>query len=242
MVAQNLKRGLFRLWVVGSVLWIAGQLLNIANLVLDRNFRPEDTLQITIFGAIFALGPPLLLLVVGAGVFWVVGGFQRRPGDGGNRAVTPEKGDTRWTWSSPETRALYDHLSAVWYDLVMDVANREATMPGPDGTDTWDRSLAGHRRFERALRAAVEDRFDAFFVDAVLDYGVANVSRDVGSLWRVNWTEVSTRLLAELGNVGILPSAAARRRASQGGHGTAALEAVTVTSGAEPVAPAAKSD
>jgi hypothetical protein len=202
MPARNAQRGLFRLWVIAAVLWIAGQATNIANLVLDKDFRPEDGPQVAAFGAVFALGPPLLLLLVGSAVFWVAGGFVRRPGDGGDLSFDLRAAAAaRWTWSTPETQALYRHLVSDWHGLAEGLARDHAQTKSSDGLETWDRSRAAFRRYGRALRAAVEDRFDAFYADGVTSNGAALICRDVGSLWRVNWDELAERLLAEFGNV-----------------------------------------
>jgi len=202
MPARNAQRGLFRLWAVAAVLWIAGQALNIANLVLDKDFRPEDGPQVAAFGAAFALGPPLLLLLVGAALFWIAGGFRRRPGDGDDLPFDVRAAAAaRWSWSTPETQALYRHLASDWYVLAESLAREHALQRSGDRPETWDRSRAAFRRYARALRAAVEDRFDAFYGDGVTSEEAAVVCRNVGSLWRVNWDELAERLLAQFGNV-----------------------------------------
>jgi hypothetical protein len=203
MPARNVQRGLFRFWAVAAVLWIAGQAANIANLVLDKDFRPEDGPQVAAFGAVFALGPPLLLLLVGAAVFWIAGGFVRRPGDGGDLPFDLKAAaGARWTWATSETEALYRHLVSDWHFIAEGLAREHALRRSADGHETWDRSRTAFRRFGRALRAAVEDRFDAFYADGVTADGAAAVCRDVGSLWRVHWDELAERLLTEFGNVG----------------------------------------
>jgi hypothetical protein len=202
MPARNAQRGLFRLWAVAAVLWIAGQVANIANLVLDKDFRPEDGPQVAAFGTAFALGPPLLLLLVGAALFWIVGGFRRRPGDGDDLPFDVRAAAAaRWSWSTPETQALYRHLVSDWHVLAETLAREHALQLSDNRLETWDRSRAGFRRYARALRAAVEDRFDAFYSDGVTSEEAAAVCRNVGSLWRVNWDELAERLLAEFGNV-----------------------------------------
>ncbi|MFZ4807061.1 MAG: hypothetical protein ACOYLQ_07370 [Hyphomicrobiaceae bacterium] len=191
---------MFRLWVVGTGLWVMGQGLNVAQLVLDRQFKLDDVPQVTVFGLIFALGPPLAVLLAGAAVFWVAGGFARSAAAEVPAALAPA-GEPNWSWSNPETRALYRHLTNGWHDLVRDVAARQAQQPGETGAPGWDRSPEAARRFERALREIVEDRFEAFYRSGGDAGDVAGVCGDVGSLWRVNWPELCARLLAELGLV-----------------------------------------
>lgn len=197
---RNWKRGFFRLWVVGTGLWIAGQGLNVAQLVLDRQFKLDDVPQVTVFGSIFALAPPLAVLLAGAAVFWVTGGFARSVSPGAAPALAPV-GEPNWSWSNPETRALYRHLTNGWSGLVHETAARHAERPAAAGETSWDRSPEAVRRFERALREVVENRFDAFYRSVGGATDVASVCGDVGSLWRVNWPELSVRLLAELGHV-----------------------------------------
>jgi hypothetical protein len=189
-----------RLWVVVSGLWIAGLAAYIGLQVADPGFRQEDSRLVAAVGAAGALGPPLLVLALGSSWFWVAGGFRRRPGDGEGVAAAAPPSAPRWWWSTPETETLYRHLTGRWHDLVVSLARDTAQAPG-DGGLTWDRSVAAHRRFERALRAAVEDRCDAFFLDGVTSTDAGLVCRDVGSFWRIHWSELAGRLLAELGNL-----------------------------------------
>jgi hypothetical protein len=185
---------------VASAIWIGGVAAYVAPQVADKDFRPEDARFVALYTGIAAIGPPLVLFLLGGGWLWIAGGFRRRPGDAdGPVAGTPTL--PRWSWSTPETEALYRHLNDGWHALVVEAA-RPVVMPeAGDAPQRWDRSLAAHRRFERALRSAVEDRCDAFFLDGVTDHDAGTVCRDVGSLWRVHWEELAGRLLAELGNV-----------------------------------------
>ncbi len=197
---RNWKRGLFRLWAVGTVLWVMGQGLNVAQLVLDQQFKLDDVHQVTVFGLIFAFGPPLAVLLAGAAVFWVTGGFARSAATRVSPALAPV-GEPNWSWSNPETRSLYRHLTNGWHDLVRDIAARHAQQRGAPGDPGWDRSPEAVRRFERALREVIEDRFETFYRSGGGAADVAGVCGEVGSLWRVNWPELCARLLAELGHV-----------------------------------------
>ena len=198
-MGRNVTRGLFRLWLVASVIWLTVQSVNIATLLIDPTFDAADTRQALLFGLIFAFGPPFALFISIGGALWVAQGFRRRRGDGATWPIGSDRAPA-YTWSSGETARLYTYLDGPWADLVQEAA-RSTLTPSDGGVPVWDRSPAVHRAFERRLRTAVEDRLDAFWTDGVTDDEVAHVARDVGSLWRVNWPELATRLLAEQGNV-----------------------------------------
>jgi hypothetical protein len=80
---MNWRRGMFRLWLVASVLWIG--LMSVAGyariIVPWRNGADFISISSDIaqFFAV-AFGPVLAVLMIGTMVGWVLSGFRRRPG------------------------------------------------------------------------------------------------------------------------------------------------------------------
>lgn len=212
MVSPNVRRGLFRLWVVASLLYITGQLVNFAFVVSDPSFQRAEFVQVATIEVMAALGPPFLLFVVVGAFIWVTGGFRRRPGDGGAADKPVRPIDRAPGWSNPETYALYRHLDSSWHDTITAIAEKTAQKSAPAGIVVWDRSRSAHRQFARALRTSIEDVFDAFYLDGVGDERTRALVRDVGSLWRANWDELAERLLADIGNIEASPLADAPDR------------------------------
>jgi hypothetical protein len=70
---MNARRGLERLWIVATALWILVVAIYIGALVLRPYVLSEGELMI--LPALF-FGPPMLLLLVGEGAAWVVTGFR----------------------------------------------------------------------------------------------------------------------------------------------------------------------
>jgi hypothetical protein len=84
MNSSHTKRGLFRLWIVASVLWVCGAILWVHNDFCDFwslplwcggfwDFRTEVQLQILL--EIF--GPPIAVFFLGLALIWAMKGFQR---------------------------------------------------------------------------------------------------------------------------------------------------------------------
>ena len=62
-------RGLIRLWVVGTIVWLVGALV--------LGLRGDGVLSLRLVGT--ALGLPIIILLGAFGTVWVVRGFQRTP-------------------------------------------------------------------------------------------------------------------------------------------------------------------
>ena len=89
MVAGNLGRGLFRVWMVVSLLWMGWNIWYFFDLdclfglsarcysriILNPNY--VDPVNHYLVFALKAFGLPLSALVVGAAAFWTLSGFQR---------------------------------------------------------------------------------------------------------------------------------------------------------------------
>jgi hypothetical protein len=104
--AVTWKRGLFRVWLVFSALWIGGSLImgltdsgipSVTTNCSERLFRDQESGEVLGGAArdakvaecqrarrkkltellVWALSPPLTLLLIGAGVPWLVRGFRR---------------------------------------------------------------------------------------------------------------------------------------------------------------------
>jgi hypothetical protein len=63
-----MARGLFRLWLVGTAVWVA-----LSMFVEGYDGRP-DALEIYLKAA---LVPPAIILLLGAMLFWAIKGFRR---------------------------------------------------------------------------------------------------------------------------------------------------------------------
>jgi hypothetical protein len=66
---KGTRRGLFRLWLVGTIVWAA-----LIFLASSRDTRPEAA-TLTVEAAFV---PPAIVLVVGAMLIWAVSGFSDR--------------------------------------------------------------------------------------------------------------------------------------------------------------------
>jgi hypothetical protein len=65
------SRGLFRLWIVATVVWV---IVVCGVTPLPDEFRWDWELFLKVVAA--SLGPPILLLPVGAALLWAVRGFR----------------------------------------------------------------------------------------------------------------------------------------------------------------------
>jgi hypothetical protein len=63
---SRIERGLFRLWLVLSIIWIGV-------IVAAEATRLQDDIQWTIAGAVI---PPMGLLMLGAALIWAIRGFR----------------------------------------------------------------------------------------------------------------------------------------------------------------------
>lgn len=94
---MNLRRGLFRLWVVTAATWVGVLVVfwlvmevivpnpSVEPSLLDRLNAPEPT---TIFGfksadiwiaLAIVIGPPIAALAIGKAAFWIASGFKEPP-------------------------------------------------------------------------------------------------------------------------------------------------------------------
>jgi hypothetical protein len=89
----NWKRGLLRVWVIASLIWLAGWLLYFwatCNLnpdndlycytsFLDDWMKPAPYFTFLDYASIVATGMvvPIAALIIGFGILWAVGGFRR---------------------------------------------------------------------------------------------------------------------------------------------------------------------
>ena len=83
MTEQQLKKGLFRLWIFVSVCWVC---FAIYGLSAEQQFEflffglyivydvQEGTLADDLFDII---APPVILLILGKSIFWIVKGFKK---------------------------------------------------------------------------------------------------------------------------------------------------------------------
>jgi hypothetical protein len=79
------QKGLFRVWVVGTVIWVPFSLLLSVNHVLQQNLVEYSTFADLIpfnasnyiFFLIFAIFPPLLCLALYRVLRWVIDGFRK---------------------------------------------------------------------------------------------------------------------------------------------------------------------
>ena len=71
---MNLRRGLFRLWVVGSSLFVLATVLFAWRAIETGRMSLDDISGL----AAFAVGVPLFVLALGASVLWALSGFSRR--------------------------------------------------------------------------------------------------------------------------------------------------------------------
>jgi len=87
VVAQNLRRGLFLVWIVVSLLWMGWNiwyffdldcLFGLSARCYSRiTLNSYDPVNHYLVFALKAFGLPLSALVVGAVAFWTLSGFQR---------------------------------------------------------------------------------------------------------------------------------------------------------------------
>ena len=66
MTEQQLKKGLFRLWIVVSVFWVCYGIIN---------FAPHAFDLLEVFFVLIL--PPVLLLILGKSIFWIFKGFMK---------------------------------------------------------------------------------------------------------------------------------------------------------------------
>lgn len=94
---MNWRRGLFRLWITASVLWIVGWPVYIASTCARPSADPAHRLYcradfgqwfpaLDDFGpweyatiAFYDLAPPLAVLLAGWAATWIITGFRRQP-------------------------------------------------------------------------------------------------------------------------------------------------------------------
>ena len=77
---MNFPRGLFRLWLVLSVLWIGGVVcLTWHDLQLPRSGPFNDLIADAVIGRGIkvALIPPVVILAIGSALVWAFKGFRR---------------------------------------------------------------------------------------------------------------------------------------------------------------------
>jgi hypothetical protein len=75
MTEQQLKKGLFRLWIVVSVCWVSyWHLYTLA--CTPESFTRAYTSH---FGETFCIIflPPVILLILGKSIFWIARGFKK---------------------------------------------------------------------------------------------------------------------------------------------------------------------
>jgi hypothetical protein len=81
MTEQQLKKGLFRLWIVFSVCWISYFTLSICLSLLNVWERMGSAMTrdfgdfLEYISIIFL--PPVILLYLGKSIFWIVKGFKK---------------------------------------------------------------------------------------------------------------------------------------------------------------------
>ena len=98
-------------------------------------------------------------------------------------------------WSNRETRMLYEHLSrpnTFVVKLVGDALDDVRSEP-----DLWsDFERQAVRALATSLRAHVEGIFEDFYFgpESKRTPQIARMCSDVGSIWRVNWSEVAKQL------------------------------------------------
>jgi hypothetical protein len=71
---RHLRRILFRLWIVGSGLWLA---FLIGGMLLDPPGPPPVLPHVLVILVGFGLIPAVGVLIVGAAFVWAFGGFDR---------------------------------------------------------------------------------------------------------------------------------------------------------------------
>lgn len=69
VLQSTVVRGLFRVWVVATLIWAIGALI--------LGLRDGGVISARLIGTAFGL--PLVLLLGAAGTVWIVRGFQRGP-------------------------------------------------------------------------------------------------------------------------------------------------------------------
>ena len=79
MTEQQLKKGLFRLWIVVSACWVLFVLIGFFTLVIDKWMGHGFGLWIFSFLGLFSLFllPPVILLFLGKISFWIARGFKK---------------------------------------------------------------------------------------------------------------------------------------------------------------------
>jgi hypothetical protein len=89
---MNLRRGLLRLWLVLSILWIAAVCIHAYTEGIlpppsgyTLELKPGQLGDVEVFGRLvlidemhvaWALGPPVAVLIVGAALAWAIAGFR----------------------------------------------------------------------------------------------------------------------------------------------------------------------
>lgn len=76
MPQRNWSRGFFRLWLVGSIIWIGiAIVMSILFAHWPEEFRYQLQEILAIFGVV--IGPPAATLILGLALRWILQGFQR---------------------------------------------------------------------------------------------------------------------------------------------------------------------
>ena len=104
--------------------------------------------------------------------------------------------------SNRETTALYKHLSASPMNPQITKLIEDALDDVRSEPDLWsDFERQAVRALATSLRATIEGMFDDFYFgsEAARTPKMARMCSDVGSLWRVHWTEIAERLYADGG-------------------------------------------
>jgi hypothetical protein len=105
--------------------------------------------------------------------------------------------------SNRETTALYRHLSAAPVNPQITKLIEDALDDVRSEPDLWsDFARQAVRVLSTSLRATIEGVFEDFYFGSETKRTpkMARMCSDVGSLWRVHWTEIAERLYADGGH------------------------------------------
>jgi len=83
---MNLRRGLLRAWVIFSAVWVVGALIYVDPACMTGfditgtkwwcKFPYADPVQVYTSAALTVLGPPVVIMLAGLAVAWIVRGFK----------------------------------------------------------------------------------------------------------------------------------------------------------------------
>ena len=78
--AMNFRKGLFRIWIVASVIWIVFEFTHLGNYWYENHlFRPEADVDFIIVLVISLFTPPLAFLLTYWVAVWIARGFRTTP-------------------------------------------------------------------------------------------------------------------------------------------------------------------